>query len=446
MNTRPGLKMGCQRGRWIGLIAAFFLLALPAAACGSPEGPPGAVHVLKADGTVNPIMARFIDRALDNAEEQQANAVVIELDTPGGLSSSMDDIVKDILGAEVPVIVYVSPPGGRAASAGAFITLAGHVAAMAPGTSIGAATPVGAGGEDLDDTLANKAINDAAERIRDIALLRGRNADWAESAVREAASLGATEAVEINVVDLVAPTLSGLLNAVDDRQVQLQSGRTVLLRTASAPLVNVERNLAERLDIIADPNIAFLLLSLGALALFFELASPGAIFPGVFGVIALILGFFALSVIPFDWAGVALILVAFVLFFLEIFITSHGLLALGGITSLVLGGILLTSGNPPEFQINRWLIYSVAAAAGAYFFFVVVSIVRARRLAPAMGVETMVGQHALTRSALAPHGLVLFEGELWQATAEDGSVLEGEEVVITAVEGLRLKVRKAERS
>jgi membrane-bound serine protease (ClpP class) len=392
-------------------------------------------------------MARFIDRAIDNATDEEANAVVIELDTPGGLSSSMDDIVKDILSADVPIIVYVSPPGGSAASAGTFITLAGHVAAMAPATSIGAATPIGAGGEDLDDTLANKAINDAAERIRDIAILRGRNADWAESAVREAASLGATEAADLNVVDLVAPTLPALLEAVDGRELQLGSGQSVALRTAVAPLVRVERSLSERfLDIIADPNIAFLLLSLGALALLYELASPGAIFPGVFGVIALILGFFALSVVPFNWAGAALILVAFTLFFLELFIASHGLLALGGIVSLLLGGILLTSGNPPEFQVNRWLIYGVAAAAGAYSLFVVMSIVRARRLAPATGVQTLVGQHARTRSSLNPDGMVLVEGELWRATSEGGPISEGEEVVIVAVDGLKLRVRKAERS
>lgn len=431
----------------LALPTGLLALAIVGFACGGPGGPPGAVHVLKAKGTVGPVMSRYIDRGIDHAVDEEANAVVIQLDTPGGLVSSMNDIVTDIVNAEVPVVVYVSPAGGQAASAGTFITMAAHVAAMAPATRIGAAHPVGSGGEDLPETLADKATNDAVALIKGLARLRGRNEAWAEDAVRRSVSAHEEEALELGVIDLVAPDLEGLLDAVDGRQVQLQDGRAVGLRTADVPLVFNDRTLAEEfLDIISDPNIAFLLLSLGAIALFFELANPGAIFPGVFGVIALILGFFSLSVIPFNWAGVALILAAFIFFFLEIFITSHGLLGLGGLVSLVLGGLLLTSGNPPEFRVSPWLVGGVAAAVGAYLIFVVTSIIRVRRQPVAVGVETMVGQHARTRSPLDPDGIVLIEGELWRATAVDGFLAEGEEVVVTAIDGLTLKVRKAGRS
>ncbi|HXG36757.1 MAG TPA: nodulation protein NfeD, partial [Dehalococcoidia bacterium] len=287
------------------------LLPTIALACGTgPAAGPGDVHILTADSNVGPIMFRYIDRGIDHAEDNQAAAVVIRLDTPGGLSSSMDDIVKRIFSADVPVIVYVWPPGGRAASAGTFITLASHLAAMAPGTSIGAATPVDISGGDIDDRLASKATNDAAARVRDIAQARGRNPDWAEDAVRRAVSAGAREAQELGVIELVAPSLESLLQQADGRQVTLPN-RTVSLRTADARLVFNDRNWVEDfLDIIGDPNIALLLISLGTIALFFELANPGSIFPGVFGAIAIIFGFFSLTVIPFSWAGVALIVLA----------------------------------------------------------------------------------------------------------------------------------------
>ncbi|HXG42326.1 MAG TPA: nodulation protein NfeD [Dehalococcoidia bacterium] len=427
-------------------LLSLLLLAL-APACAGPAAEPGAVHVLTAHGNVGPVMARYIDRGIDHAEDEEASAVVVQLDTPGGLLTSMDDIVKRILAARVPVIVYVWPPGGRAASAGTFIVMASHVAAMAPGTSIGAATPVSIGGEP-DETLRDKATNDAAARIRDIALLRGRNADWAEAAVREAASASSEEALRIGVVDLVAASLGELLLQVDGRQVTLQDGRTVTLQTASAPVVHNGISLAERaLDVLADPNIALLLLSLGTLALAYEIFNPGAIFPGVFGIIAIILGFFALTVIPFNWAGLALVLVGLALLVLEGFITSHGVLGIGGVVSLVLGALFLTGGNPrfagPDIEVNRWLVYGLAAALGLFFAFVATNVVRARRQPALMGPETMVGRRAVARSPLTPSGFVLLDGEYWQAEAEDGEVQPGEAVVVTAREGLRLKVRKA---
>jgi|DewCreStandDraft_5_1066085.scaffolds.fasta_scaffold00393_59 membrane-bound serine protease (ClpP class) len=439
--------MNRRWARSLRLVSLLALLLGMASACAGPEAEPGAVHVLTAQGNVGPVMARYIDRGIDHAEDEGAAAVVIQLDTPGGLLTSMDDIVKRVLAARVPVVVYVWPPGGRAASAGTFIVMAAHVAAMAPGTSIGAAAPVSLGSES-DETLRDKATNDAAARIRDIALLRGRNADWAEAAVREAASASSDEALRIGVVDMVAPSLSDLLRRLDGRQVTLQDGSTVTLRTASAPVVSNGISLAERaLDLLADPNIALLLLSLGTLALAYEIFNPGAIFPGVFGIIAIILGFFALTVIPFNWAGLALVLVGLALLVLEGFITSHGVLGIGGAISLVLGALFLTGGNPrfagPDIEVNRWLVIGLASALGLFFAFVATNVVRARRQPALMGPETMVGRRAVARSPLNPSGFVLVDGEYWQAEAEDGDVQPGETVVVTAREGLRLRVRRA---
>ncbi len=428
------------------LLLLLVALAVLAVACGGPGGPEGAVHVLKADGDVNPVMARYIDRGIDQAEDANAVAVVIELDTPGGLMTSMEDIVKRIEKDRIPVIVHVSPRGAKAASAGTFITMAANIAAMAPSTRIGAASPVGAGGEDIEGTMGKKVTEDAVAYAKSIANYRGRNAEWAEQAVREAVSATETEAVDLDVVDLIADDLFSLLEAIDGWEVQLVD-RTVTLATKDAPIVHNNMNFAERiLDIISDPNIAFLLLSLGSIALFFAIINPDQIFPGVFGVIALIMAFFSLSVLPFNWAGLILIFLAFALFAAEIFVTSGGILGIGGVVALVLGGLLLTWGNPPEFQVSKWLVISMAGAAGAFFLFVVTSIIRIRRQPAVTGLTTLIGRRAVARSPLDPDGMVFVDGEYWSATVEEGSVEEGEEVVVTAIEGLKLMVRKQERS
>jgi membrane-bound serine protease (ClpP class) len=305
---------------------------------------------------------------------------------------------------------------------------------------------VGAGGEDIEGTMGKKVTEDAVAYARTIADYRGRNAEWAEKAVREAVSATETEAVELNVVDLIANDLFSLLEAVDGREVQLVD-RTVTLTTMEAleqdKIVHNNMNFAERfLNIISNPNIAFLLLSLGSIALFFAIINPDQIFPGVFGVIALIMAFFSLSVLPFNWAGLILIFLAFALFAAEIFVTSGGILGIGGVVALLLGGLLLTWGNPPEFQVNRWLVYGMAGAAGAFFLFVVTSIIRIRRQPVVTGINTLIGRRAVARSPLDPSGMVFIDGEYWTATLEDGSAEEGEEVVVTAVEGLKLMVRK----
>ncbi len=429
------------------IAAVFIILGVIGFACGGgPGAAPGAVHVLTTDSVVGPVMERYLDRGIDAAEDEDASAVVIRLDTPGGLLSSTRDIVQRILGAEVPLVVYVSPRGARAASAGTFITAAANVAVMAPGTNIGAASPITTGGEDVPTTLEKKIEEDTRALIRSIADVRGRNSEALEETVTEARSYTAREAVEKNIVDFVADDLDELLDSIDGREATLSSGRQVTIQTAGAEVVFNNMSLTERfLDLIADPNIALLLLSLGSLAIFIEIVNPGVIFPGVFGVIAMILGFFSLSVIPFNEAGVALIIFAFVLFGLEIFVPSGGILGGGGVVALILGGLLLTSGNPPEFQISRWLLIGLATAMGAMVVFVLVNIVRIRRMPAQVGVETMVGHEAVARSVLNPEGLVFLEGETWSGESEEGIIQPGERVVITEVHGLRLKVRKQQQ-
>jgi membrane-bound serine protease (ClpP class) len=432
--------------RRIRLILALLAISAPlfSIACSAgPDTEPGAVHVLTTDGVVNPVMERYLDRGIDNAEDEEAAAVVIQLDTPGGLVSSMDDIIQRILGAEVPVIVYVAPSGGQAASAGTYITYASHVAAMAPGTVIGSATPISGTGEDLDGDLRNKVIENSVSKIRGLAELRDRNADWAEDAVREGLSANSAEAVEMNIVEYVATDIDDLMEQVDGDEVVLENGEEVVLATDGAQLAYNDQNFIENfLDILADPNIAFILLSLGSLAIFIEIIHPGAIFPGVFGVISLLMGFFALSVIPFNWAGVALIIFAFILFGLELFVTSGGVLGVGGAVALILGGFLLTSGNPESFQVSPWLIYTMAAFLGLLVIFVFVNILSIRRRPATVGVETMVGRRAIARSPLDPQGFVFFDGEYWRAESEEETIDPGEQVIITELKGLRLKVRR----
>jgi len=426
------------------LFAAFIAFAAVLLACNSgPDTSPGAVHVLTTDGVVNPVMDRYIDRGIGAAENRDAAAIVIRLDTPGGLLSSMDDIIQNILASEVPVIVYVSPSGGQAASAGTYITYAAHVAAMSPATVIGSATPISGTGADLEGDLRNKVIENSVEKIRDLAALRDRNADWAEDAVRKGISAPSSEAVGLNIVEYIASDLDDLLQQIDGRAVTLQGGEEVVLETAGAEIAFNNRNFVERfLDVLADPNIAFLLLSLGSLALFIELFNPGSIFPGVFGVIALVMAFFSLSVIPFNWAGVALIMFAFILFGLELFVTSGGVLGVGGAVALVLGGLMLTSGSDAEFRVAEELIIGIAAVLGALVVFVFVNVMRIRTMPAKVGMSTFVGRTVVARSALTPEGFVMMDGEIWTAEAEEGEIEPGDSVIITQIKGLKLKVRK----
>ncbi|MFQ5924966.1 MAG: nodulation protein NfeD [Dehalococcoidia bacterium] len=422
-----------------GFFIVLLLLGLSLLISGEVSAASPGIDVLRVDGTINPVLAGYIERGIGLAEEHGAT-LIIELDTPGGLDTSMRDIVQSILEADVPVVVYV-PPGGRAASAGAFITLAAHVAAMAPGTAIGAAHPVAIGEGGMDETMEAKVVNDAVAYIRSIAELRGRNADWAEAAVRESVSISAEEAQALGVVDIVADNLDQLVAQLDGWQVTLLSGEVVTLDTGDADLNYIDMGAAERfLFAISDPNIAYILLTLGMMGIFFELASPGAIFPGVVGAICLLLGFFSLGMLPVNYAGVLLIVLAFGLFVAEVFVTSHGLLALGGIASLTIGSMILM-GNP-MFQINKGLIAGVVIVVAAFFVLAVGAIVRTHRTRQQTGREAMVGTVAVARTPLDPSGTVFVHGERWEATVDEGRVEPGEEVVITKVDGLRLRVTR----
>jgi membrane-bound serine protease (ClpP class) len=425
------------------LLLGAVLLALGLAGCAASIKEKNAVHVVTIDGEINPVMARYVESAIGAAEDSDAAAVVLRLDTPGGLDTSMRDIVQRIESSRVPVITYVWPPGARAASAGTFITLAGNVAVMAPNTAIGAAHPVGATGEDIQGTLGDKVTNDAAAYITGIAKLRGRNVDWAESAVRQSISADETDAVRLNVVDLIEPDLPSLLAAVDGRSVELLSGPTTL-QVANAPIVENNMTLVQRFFLIlSDPNIAFILLSVGLAAIAIEMLHPGFILPAVVGSIALLLAFFSLGTLPVNWAGVFLILLAFALFFAELFVQGFGALGVGGIVSLILGGLLLTSTSNPEFQVSRWLIYGWAAVIGVFFLMIMSTILRMRRMLAKTGTETLIGRVAVARSPLEPSGQVFVQGERWQATSEDGPVQVGERVTVTGVRGLHLTVRRA---
>lgn len=420
------------------------LLAGIAFACGSTSNEPGTIHVLTANSDVNPVMEGYIDRGIDAAEDAGAKAVVIRLDTPGGLVTSMESIVQRIQAAEVPVIVYVAPSGGKAASAGTFITMSAPVAAMAPGTSIGAAHPVAAGGGEIEGPLGDKVENNAAAYARSVAEERDRNADWAERAVRESISASTSEAVELNVVDFAADNLEDLLRQAEGRTVKVAAQQVTLEGLPDAPIVENDMTFLERLLLLlADPNIAFILLSLGGLGLLLELLNPGLLFPGVAGVISLVLAFFALGTMPVNWAGVALILFAFVLFAAEIFIAGFGVLGVGGIVSLIAGGILLTAGTDPALEVSRWLLVGVAAVAAVLVFLIGAAILKTRRMPAVIGERAIVGSHALARSDLDPEGFVMLRGERWRAIAEDAPIGSGESVEVVGIDGLELRVRRA---
>lgn len=403
------------------------------------------VYLVEVDGPITPVIADYVDRSLKQAADLGAEAVVIRLNTPGGLSSAMDDIVQDILQSPVPVVVYVAPEGARAASAGVFITYAAHIAAMAPATNIGSASPVliGQDGQTTtpDETMQRKVVNDAVAKIRSLAERRGRNADWAEQAVREAVNITAEQAAALNVVDLVAPSLDALLEAVDGRTVTTTVGE-VTLRTKNAEVVPINMTVLERFfQILSDPNIAYILLSLGMLGLFFELANPGAILPGVLGGILLLLGLYALGMLDVNWAGVLLMGFAFLLFLIDLYVPTHGVLTLGGIISFALGSLLLLqSPANPAFQLSRSVIIAVTGTVAAVFLLLVYLVARAHARRPATGREALIGARAVVRRALEPEGLVFVEGELWRARSLSGPIPAGQPVRIVGMEGLVLLV------
>ena len=403
---------------------------------------PTTVEVLTVDGTIVPVIADYVDRGISRAEEDGATVCIIELDTPGGLLDSTDKIVKSIMTADVPIVVYVSPKGAWAASAGTFITLSADIAAMTPGTTIGAAHPVSGGGQEIPADEMQKIVEFSAKWMRTIAEERGRNMEEAELAVTQSKSFTDVDALAANLINLRADSLDSVISQINGWNVTLASGKEVTIDTTNYGLTSNAMNEIERfLQTISDPNIAYILLTLATIGLIVEISSPGMVFPGVAGGISLFLAFYSLGVLNAYWGGIALILLAVGLFIAEYFTTSFGLLTAGGIISLVMGSLLLFS-HSPGVQVSWWLIVGVTVAFAAFAIFVIGAIIRGQRRRKTTGAEGMIGTIAIARTPLDPAGTVLAQGELWTAASEGGRVAPGEEVTVTKVEGLKLWVTK----
>ena len=401
----------------------------------------GRVLLITVKGIINPVASEYIGGAIRQASDMKAEALIIRLDTPGGLDSSMREIIKGIEASPVPVVVYVAPSGARAASAGVFITIAAHIAAMAPGTNIGAAHPVQIGGN-MDKVMSEKVTNDAAAFIRTLALQRGRNAVWAEEAVRKSVSITETEALKLGVIDLIAKDLTTLLSELDGRKVTTAAGEHVL-KTAGARVVEREMSLRNKiLDLISNPDVAYILMLLGFYGLFFELTNPGAIFPGVMGGICLILGFYALQTLPVNYAGLLLIIMGLVLFVLEVKIISHGLLTIGGIIALVFGSLMLFESPLPFFNLSLAVIVPVVMITTLLFVFTAGLAYKAFRKKPLTGTEGLIGLEGTASTDISSEGgVVRIHGELWSGWS-DAPIPKGSVVVVEAVQGLELKVTR----
>jgi len=429
----------------IGALALLTVLATPALA--APAGSAArAVDLVRLDGVVGPASARHVLRALDEAAHDGSQALVLVLDTPGGLMKSMDEITRAMLNSPVPVVVYVYPHGARAASAGVFITYAANLAAMAPATHLGAAHPVGLGasGGSIDKTEMTKLTNDAVAEIQGFAARRGRNAAWAARAVRQSETLTAEDALRRHVVDLIADSPGELLSKIDGRTVQTAAG-TRVLATRNARVTEIPFDLAEQfLDLLSDPNVGFILMTIGFYGIVFELSNPGLVFPGVVGGVAMLLAFVSFAAISVNVAGLLLIVFALVLFVADIKVPSHGVLTAGGIGSFVLGSLLLTGEREPFLRISLTLILTVAVLTAAFFAFAVGAGIRAQRRRVQTGREALIGAEGVVRSELAPSGIVFVQGELWKAAIAGGTIPAGRRVRVVGVDGLRLTVRPVE--
>ena len=431
----------------LSLLAAPLLLGATPTPTTTPvaagTGAPGPVVLLVVDGMINPASADYIRGGIAAAAEQGAAAVVVQLDTPGGLLESTKVIVKDMLGAPVPVLVYVAPSGAGATSAGVFVTMAANIAAMAPGTNIGAAHPVSGQGENISGDMREKVENFAASLGRTIAQQRGRNVEWAEKAVRDSVSVTEREAVSLKVVDLIADNVDDLLAKVHGRTVEVQ-GRTLILNTARAPVQRYEMRLRQRrLDVIANPYIAYLLMMAGLLGLYVEFTSPGVVFPGVAGAICLLLAAAALQVLPINYTGLALIALGAAMLVAEAFLPSFGIIGVGGIVGFVLGSLLLFETPESTMRVDRGLIAAAALTIGAYTGVVGWLVLRTQRQRSSVGAEGMIGKRGEVRRVLVPgrEVKVFVHGEYWDADAEEALDV-GDPVEVAAVHGLRLHVRR----
>ncbi len=453
--------------RWLLLLTALLGAALLRAAPDETVGETGKAHLLEVKGAIGPATADYLKRGIKDAATANAKLVILRIDTPGGLDSSMRDIIRDILASPVPVAAWVAPNGARAASAGTYIMYAAHVAAMAPATNLGSATPVSIGGIPSPPTLPKptekpdaakdagqnekeepakpegamerKVINDAVAYIRGLARLRGRNIEWAEQAVRKAANLSAVEALEQGVIDFIAADLPELLGKADGREVSIGTGK-LKLATKSLAIIEIEADWrTEFLAVITNPNVAYILMLLGVYGLFFELANPGVVLPGVIGGICLLLALYAFQVLPVNYAGLALILLGIIFMVSEMFLPSFGALGIGGVIAFVAGSIILMDTTVPGFGISLPLIFSVALTTAAFFMVVVGMALKARTRPVVSGAEEMVGSAGESNGAFEIHGSVHVRGEIWQAQTKV-ALVDGQPVRVIAMDGLVLHV------
>jgi membrane-bound serine protease (ClpP class) len=398
------------------------------------------VLIIRVADAISPATADFIHHGIQSAEKQQAACLIIELDTPGGLAESMHKIVRDILASTVPVVVYVSPSGARAASAGVMITMAADIAAMAPGTNIGAAHPVGAGGQEIEGKMSEKVVNDMVAQAKSVAERRGRNPQWVERAIRESVSVTETEALKENVIDLIARDTDDLIRQINGRVV---AGRGPLQLESPKKTVIEEDLRTKVLKTISNPNIAYILLMIGLAGLYFEFSHPGAVFPGVVGGICLVLAFFALQTLPVNYAGIILIVLAIIFFIMEMKIASYGLLSVAGIVSLLLGSLMLFESEGPEGQISRGVLTPTLVVVSGFFSAVAFLVFRSQVSKPVTGSAGLVGEIGVVKKALTPRGKVLVHGELWNAVAR-APIDENGQVRVVKVTGLLLEVEPAD--
>ncbi len=415
------------------LVLLVLLLAIPGHVSAEETA---AVHILKVAAPIGPGVAGFVADALAAADREKAACIVIQLDTPGGLAESMRQIVTKILATQTPVIVFVAPSGARAASAGVMITMAADIAAMAPGTNIGAAHPVGAGGKDIDETMSEKVVNDMVAQARSVAQQRGRNADWVEEAIRDSVSITETEALRENVIDLVADDLDALLTLLDGRRVK--SKGTLALKDAPRKMV-AEGLRTKVLRAISDPNIAFILFLIGAAGLYFELSHPGAIFPGVIGGLCLILAIYAFQVLPVNFVGILLMVLAVIFFILEIKVTSYGMLSVAGTIALFLGGLMLFKESDYGIRVSLGVLVPAVGAVSVFFAVVAGLAFKAQVAGARTGLSGLIGEIGIVKQAIDPEGKVAVHGELWKARADD-ALAAGQTVRVVAVDGLTMTV------
>lgn len=417
----------------VALVSAVLFFAVPCRAA--------SYHVITVSDAIGPAVAEFVQTGIREAEQQDSRCLIVRLDTPGGLVGSMRDIVMAILASRIPIVVYVTPSGARAASAGVMITMAADVAVMTPGTNIGAAHPVG-GGVDSSETMSKKVVNDMVAHARSVAERRGRNADWVEEAIRESVSVTETEALEKKVIDLVADNMEDLVAKLDGRKIE---GKGVL-DLKDAERIEIAESLRTRiLRTISNPNVAFILFMIGLAGLYFELSNPGAIFPGVIGGIALILAFFAFQALPVNTVGILLILLAIVLFILEIKVTSYGLLSLGGVLCLSLGSLMLFDDVDPTFRLSWQVMASTVILVSGFFLALIWLVLKAQVSKARTGMTGLVGEVGIVKQALSPDGKILIRGELWKASSA-APLAVGEPAKVIAVEGLTLRVEPADRA